>query len=78
MEVRGTRDLLGSTRDGADRRGRSFIWGDALETFRCLRRTPEGDGQFNGTQRSEHPDYELDLNFKKAKAEAVAEQQSLI
>jgi adenine specific DNA methylase Mod len=36
------------------------------------------DGLLNGMQRAEHPDYEPDLNFKKAKAEADAEQQSLI
>ncbi|MDQ6911940.1 MAG: hypothetical protein M3119_00225 [Verrucomicrobiota bacterium] len=36
------------------------------------------DGLLNGTQRAEHPDYEPDLNFKKAKAETDAEQQSLI
>ena len=30
------------------------------------------------TQRAEHPDYEPDLNFKKAKAESDVEQQSLI
>jgi hypothetical protein len=29
-------------------------------------------------QRAEHPDYEPDLNFKKAKAEADAEQATLI
>ncbi len=32
----------------------------------------------NGSQRAEHPDYEPDLNFKKAKAETDAEQQPLI
>jgi len=32
----------------------------------------------DGKQRAEHPDYEPDLNFKKAKAEKDAEQQSLI
>jgi hypothetical protein len=31
-----------------------------------------------GTQRAEDPDYEPDPNFKKAKAETDAEQQSLI
>jgi site-specific DNA-methyltransferase (adenine-specific) len=36
------------------------------------------EGLLNGTQRPEHPDYEPDLNFKKAKAESEAEQQSLI
>ena len=36
------------------------------------------DGLLNGTQRAEHPDYEPDLNFKKAKAERDAEQQALI
>ncbi len=36
------------------------------------------DGLLNGTQRAEHPDYEPDLNFKKAKAEADSEQQALI
>lgn len=30
------------------------------------------------TQRAEHPDYEPDLNFKKAKAEAHGEQKALI
>jgi len=29
-------------------------------------------------QRAEHPDYEPDLNFKKANAETDAEQQTLI
>ena len=36
------------------------------------------DGLLDGTQRAEHPDYEPDLNFKKAKAEGDAEQQSLM
>lgn len=36
------------------------------------------DGLLNDTQRGEHPDYEPGLNFKKAKAESDAEQQSLI
>ena len=27
------------------------------------------EGLLNGSQRAEHPDYEPDLNFKKAKAE---------
>ena len=36
------------------------------------------DGLLNGTQRAEHPDYEPDLNFKKAKAESDAERQSFI
>ncbi len=35
-------------------------------------------GLLASTQRAEHPDYEQDLNFKKAKAEASHEQQSLI
>jgi hypothetical protein len=35
-------------------------------------------GLLDNTQRAEHPDYEPDLNFKKAKAEAAGEQQSLI
>jgi hypothetical protein len=35
-------------------------------------------GLLDNTQRPEHPDYEPDLNFKKAKAEAACEQQSLI
>lgn len=35
-------------------------------------------GLLAGTQRAEHPDYEPDLNFKKAKAEAADEQQALI
>ena len=36
------------------------------------------DGLLNRTQRAEHPDYEPDLNFKKARVETDAEQQSLI
>lgn len=36
------------------------------------------DGLLDNTQRAEHPDYEPDLNFKKAKAESDAEQQALI
>ena len=36
------------------------------------------DGLLNGNQRAEHPDYEPDLNFKKAKAESDSEQQTLI
>jgi hypothetical protein len=36
------------------------------------------DGLLDNTQRAEHPDYEPDLNFKKAKAESEAEQQALI
>ncbi len=31
-----------------------------------------------GGQRAEHPNYEPDLNFKKAKAESDAEQQALL
>jgi hypothetical protein len=30
------------------------------------------------SQRAEHPDYEPDLNFNKAKAESDVEQQPLI
>lgn len=36
------------------------------------------DGLLNGAQRAEHPDYEPNLNFKKAKAEMDAEQRELI
>jgi hypothetical protein len=36
------------------------------------------EGLLDNTQRAEHPDYEPDLNFKKAKAETDAEQQTLI
>jgi adenine specific DNA methylase Mod len=36
------------------------------------------DRLLNGTQRAEHPDYEPDLNFRKAKAEARDEQQGLL
>ncbi len=36
------------------------------------------DGLLAGTQRADHPDYEHDLNFKKAKAESDAEQRELI
>ena len=32
-------------------------------------------GLLDGTQRAEHPDYEPDLNFKKAKAEAIASRE---
>ena len=32
------------------------------------------DALLDGTQRAEYPDYESDLNFKKAKAEAAVEQ----
>jgi hypothetical protein len=32
----------------------------------------------DNTQRAENPDYEPDLDFKKAKAEGEAEQQTLI
>lgn len=35
------------------------------------------EGLLDGEQRAEHPDYEPDLNFKKAKAETDAEQQPL-
>jgi hypothetical protein len=36
------------------------------------------DGLLNGRQRPEHPDYEADLNFKKARAEQEGEQRPLI
>jgi hypothetical protein len=36
------------------------------------------DALLNGARCAEHPDYEPDLNFKKAKAEKDAEQQPLI
>jgi DNA modification methylase len=36
------------------------------------------DGLLTGTQRAEHPDHRPDLNFKKAKAEKLAEQRELI
>ena len=35
-------------------------------------------GLLAGTQRAEHPDYEPDLNFKKAKAEDAEEQKQLL
>ena len=35
-------------------------------------------GLLSGTQRPEHPDYEPDLNFKKAKTEATGAQQALL
>ena len=35
------------------------------------------EGLLDNTQRAEHPDYEPDLNFKKAKAESDAEQPPL-
>lgn len=34
------------------------------------------EGPLNDKQRAEHPDYEPDLNFKKAKAEPESEQQN--
>jgi hypothetical protein len=57
------------------------IWG-ALSN-RCLQVTKATTSapRFTfrtGDQRAEQPDYEPDLSFKKAKAEAAAEQQSLI
>ncbi len=36
------------------------------------------EGLLEGTQRAEHPDYEPDLNFKRAKPESDVEQQTLI
>jgi DNA modification methylase len=36
------------------------------------------EGLLNKTQRAEHPDYEPDLNFKKAKTESNAAQKELI
>lgn len=36
------------------------------------------EGLLSGKQRAEHPDYEPDLNFKKAKAEASGEQKTLL
>ena len=36
------------------------------------------DGLLSGKQRAEHPDHLPDLNFKKAKAEANAEQKALL
>ncbi len=36
------------------------------------------EGLVDTTQRAEHPDYEPDLNLKKAKVEVTDEQQSLI
>jgi DNA modification methylase len=36
------------------------------------------DGLLSGKQRAEHPDHQPDLNFKKAKAEAIGEQEGLI
>ena len=35
-------------------------------------------GLLAGTVRAAHPDYEPDLNFKKAKAEASGEQKQLL
>ena len=35
------------------------------------------EGLLSGTQRAEHPDHQPDLNFKKAKAEANAQQPGL-
>lgn len=36
------------------------------------------EGLLDKTQRAEHPDYEPDTGYKKAKAERRAEQQKLI
>jgi len=36
------------------------------------------DGLLEGKVRAEHPDYEPDLNFKRAKAEAHDEQEPLL
>jgi site-specific DNA-methyltransferase (adenine-specific) len=36
------------------------------------------NGLLAGTQRAEHPDYEPDLNFKKAKGESSDEQEALL
>lgn len=36
------------------------------------------EGLLAGTQRAEHPDYEPDLNFKKAGAEADTTQTDLL
>ncbi len=36
------------------------------------------EGLLNDNQRAEHPDYEPDLNFKKAKADAAEEQVPLL
>jgi len=36
------------------------------------------EGLLDKTQRAEHPDYEPDLNFKKAKPEASSEQKTLL
>jgi len=35
------------------------------------------EGLLDKTQRTEHPDYEPDLNFKKTKTESNAEQKTL-
>jgi len=35
-------------------------------------------GLLSKTQRAEHPDYEPDLNFKKAKSEASSEQTEML
>ena len=36
------------------------------------------EGLLSGMQRAEHPDYEPDLNFKKASTEADATQADLL
>jgi len=36
------------------------------------------EGLLSGKQRAEHPDHQPDLNFKRARAEAGAEQKDLI
>lgn len=36
------------------------------------------EGLLDKSQRAEHPDYEPDLNFKKAKQEASGEQNALL
>jgi hypothetical protein len=36
------------------------------------------EGLLSGTQRAEHPDHQPDLNFKKAKSAAAADQTELL
>lgn len=40
MEISRARDFLGSTGDGADRRGWCFVWRDALRHFLAMDQAP--------------------------------------
>ena len=56
MEVRGARDVLGSTRDDAHRGSRSFVWGESVSTISALISLDEGTGFEVGTRTRRHHD----------------------